>query len=164
MKSAAITRAKYASDWFASRNPRERAIIAVAAILLVIGLFLSLVWRPLETAHLTALARLQRQDSLIAVMRSDGVRLRTLGAAGPALSAVAPETAITEEATTRQLTIQRFDREGTRLSVTIDNCSFPDLIAWLNRLETVHGLKLADLELTRRPAPGIVSAQVTLEE
>jgi len=141
-------------------RPRERLLLLTAC--LTVGI--ALLWRPLEAAHERALARIARQEALIAVMRGDEAHLRSLAAAAPAGAAVPAGTAVTQEAATADLTIQRLEHDGARLRVTLDNARYSALIAWLNQLETKHGLRTVGLELDRRPSPGVVSARVTLEE
>jgi general secretion pathway protein M len=153
-----------AADWFAGRAPRERVILGVGGAVLLAAMFVTLIWRPLVATRAMAIQRLEQEESLIAVMKGNETRLRALSATAPIARAAPAATAITQEAALQQITIQRLEKDGARIRVTVDNAEFPALIGWLNRLETAHGLRIAGLELERRPAPGVVSARVTLEE
>lgn len=160
----ALSPLRRATDWFALRTSRERFLLGSAVVVGAAALFTTGIWQPLAAIRAAAATRLDQQDTLIALMRSDAPRLRALSALAPTASALSASTAITQEAASRQITIQRLERDGARLRVVVDTVEFPALMAWLARLETAYGLRVAELELDRKPAPGIVSAHVTLEE
>jgi general secretion pathway protein M len=164
MTFTASTLSRRVALWLANTSRRERTLLGSAAILLAALFYVGAIWRPLMAARGALFERIEQQQSLIAVMRSEAPRLRALAAAAPSVTTVPAATAITQEAAAGQMTIQRLDHEGTRLRVVLDNTEFPALIAWINRLETVHGLRLVSLELERRPDPGLVSARISLEE
>lgn len=150
--------------WLTGRSPRERALTGLAATVLLSAAYAMGVWRPLTEARSAALDRLSRTEALIDTMKNDGTRLRALAAAAPAVAAMPAATAITQEAAARQIAIQRLERDGNHLRVTVDNVDFATLITWLSRLEAAHGLRLTALDVDRRPDPGVVAARITLEE
>ena len=52
---------------------------------------------------------------------------------------------------------------GNGARVVLEEASFDQVILWLEALKREHGLYVSDLEMTRRPAPGVVSTTFALE-
>ena len=70
---------------------------------------------------------------------------------------------ITDTAAVFQLVIRRLEAEGTGARVVLEEATFQQVILWLEALERDHRLRVRDLEMTRRPAPGVVSVTLALE-
>ena len=71
---------------------------------------------------------------------------------------------VTATAPEFELAIRRIEPEGAGARVVIEDASFAQVLRWIAALEQEHGLRLAAIEMDRRPEPGTVSARLTLEQ
>ena len=70
---------------------------------------------------------------------------------------------LTDSAATFGLTISRLQPQGTQVLVTLEDAPFDTVLLWTQSLLQDDGLRLTQLTLTRRPAPGIVATTLTVE-
>lgn len=145
--------------WFRVRTQRERILVLGAAVMLLFtGLYVG-IWQPLSAMRTSALADIARYETIIA-------RLQTIEPNAVELTTrqVAPATTITTSAGELGLAIQRLEPEGGRIRVALEEASFEEVIVWLDTLESDHSQRIVSLEIDRRPAPGVVSTRVMLED
>lgn len=145
--------------WFRLRTQRERVLVAGAAGgLLVLGLFVG-VWQPLSAMRAAALADISRYATMT-------TRLQGVGpdAFATTTRQVAPATLITQSAGDLGLTIRRLELEGNRIRVALEEAEFDQVIVWLDTLTAEHSLRAVSVEMDRRPAPGVVTARIVLED
>lgn len=145
--------------WLDARSPRERGLLLALAGIAAVALFVTLVWRPIDASRSAALADIERYDRLAARLRVAGPDVARQAAA----RAGSPSTLVTESAAKAGLTIQRIEPQGSNIGVTLDAAGFDVLVGWLAGIERDAGLKVRDIKLDRRPDPGVVTAQITLE-
>ncbi len=146
------------TNFLADRTPRERGLLLGLAVVAVVAGGVIGVWQPMR-AHNAALA-----DSLLRAERA-AVQVANL----PIQPDLAPPDArpapviITEAAEAFGLQIRRLQPQGGTVQVALDDAAFDAVLLWVEALERDHGLRLADLTLTRRPTPGTVATTLTLE-
>lgn len=146
-------------NWLAERSPRERYLLLGAAVLAMIWLSFTVVWQPL-VAHEAALTdRIMRYERSLAV-------LNVSPQASTAVTSDPRPVPVILAGTAAEfgLTIRRLEPEGSGARLVLEEASFNDVILWLERMEQDHGLRLTDLEMTRRPAPGVVTATLALQK
>ena len=146
--------------WFAARDRREKLLIVVGSMFLIgyVGYFW--VWQPLSALRLRSLADIGRYEAITARLAAGGPDL----AFGTEQTSPLPSaTVITDSATAAGLLIRRLEPEGERTRMELESADFSVLIDWLALLEHDHGLRVATIELDRRPEPGMVSARISLE-
>lgn len=147
-----------AGRWFQERTPRERWLLALGGAVLLAWAAAALVWQPVQ-------ARREAANRQIAFYERAIVALRT----APAPAAVVPgdprplNVIVTEAANGFGLSIRRLEPEGDRIRVTVDEAGFQPLVLWLEALQGDFGLRATELDMSRRPAPGVVNATLVLE-
>lgn len=143
----------------ADRTPRERLMLGTMAAVAVLALVYLLIWQPLQQARSGYEAAIARQDALTA-------RLATLGstsAPAPVASDPRPPAVIvSDSAAAASLAIRRLEPADDRVRVALEDADFGTVIAWLDALDRDTGLKVAEIDITRRPEPGVVSTTVML--
>lgn len=145
------------TGWLALRPARERWLLLACAALLA-GLALqALVWRPMLAQRDALTDRLARLDLAAAVL----ARAPVQGAA-PAPGAGPLNVVLTETAGAFALVIRRLEPEGDRMRLVLEDAPFDRVLLWLEVLQRERGLVLASAELTRRPAPGVVSVSLVV--
>ena len=147
--------------WLAQRTPRERMLLCVALVCAVAWLGVVALWQPLRQHRADLQDRIARYDSGLAALEN------------PAFSAPDPLAAprdsrpvpviLTDSAAVFQVVIRRLEAEPAGARVVLEEAPFEQVILWLEALERDHGLRVSTLEMTRRPAPGVVTTTLALE-
>ncbi len=148
-----------AIQWWDARAPRERLLLLAMLGLLVLWLAVIAVWQPLQANRARLADQIARHDRALSVLQSQPA------AATPALPRDDRplNIVITESTAAFQLTIRRLEPEGPRLRVVLEDAPFDSAILWLDALQRDHALRVTEIDLTRRPAPGVVNVTLTLE-
>jgi len=146
------------TTFLAERTPRERGLLLGLAV--VAGLAGSIlgIWQPLRAQNAAiadALSRTERAARQVASLPTQTDIAAPDDRPAPVI--------ITEAAESFGLQIRRLQPQGSAVQVALDDAAFDAVLLWFEALERDHGLRLADLTLTRRPTPGTVAATLTLE-
>ena len=145
--------------WWEARVPRERWLLSVLMVVLGIWLIFAAVWQPLQSARLRLGDQISRQDRALSVLQSQpaAVETETVSDDRPLANV------ITDSVAAFQLTIRRLEPEGPRVRVVLEDAPFDAVILWLDAVQRDRGLRVSEIEITRRPAPGVVNAVLALE-
>lgn len=141
------------------RTPRERALIGGAGALLLLWAVVALIWQPLWDSRAGLVADLMRADQMLARAQ----RLPPPSGAAPVTDDRPLSVIATTTAGDMGLQVRRLQPQGDAVQVTLDDEPFDIVLLWIAALEGDNGLRLTDLTLTRSPAPGTVTATLTLE-
>lgn len=145
--------------WWADRTPRERWLLTGAGVALSVWVLVALIWQPMQDRREAASRQIALYDrALVALQSGDAPVAPTAPVDTRALNAI-----VTEAAGGFGLTIRRLEPEGERIRVTVDDAAFQTVILWLEALARDSGLRATELNLSRRPAPGVVNATLLLE-
>ena len=148
-------------DWISQRTERERVLLGAGFLLAMLWFGIAVVWQPLQVHRANLEAKIARYDIGLAALQNPAFAV-----AGPQAAAADSRPVaviITDTAAVFQLVIRRLEAEGTGARIVLEEATFEQVILWLESLERDHGLRVRDLEMTRRPAPGIVSVSLGLE-
>lgn len=148
-------------DWIDQRTDRERLLLGVGFLFAVLWFGIAIVWQPLRLHRANLEATIARYDSGLAALQNPAFSVADPQV--PAADSRPVPVIITDTAAVFQLVIRRLEAEGTGARVVLEEATFEQVILWLEALERDHGLRVRDLEMTRRPAPGIVSVNLGLE-
>lgn len=144
-------------------SPRERAMVGVAAFVVIAALGWTLVWQPM-TADI---ARMQRDNA------RDHMVLAAANAQAADLAALARDTKATPGTDTRAAierviaerglrpAVSSIDIQDGRVRVLFNSVRFETLAATLDALARTDGVRLADAVLTTRVEPGTIRAELT---
>lgn len=147
------------TGWWQARSQRERLLLGALAATAGVWLAVTAVVQPLLGAHAAAEASITRADAALA-------RLAALPAADAAATTgdAQPATAvITATAPDYGMTIRRLEPDGDGARVTLADAGYPEILRWVQALESQHDLHVASIQIDRRPDPGLVSATMTLQ-
>ena len=145
--------------WWEARAPRERLLLTALLVMLTLWLAMVAVWQPLQSWRDRLGDRIGRYERALTVLQS-----QPAVAAPVAVSDNRPlNIVITETAAAFRLTIRRLEPEGARIRVVLDEAPFDAVILWLEAVQRDQALRVTEAEMTRRPAPGVVNAMLTLE-
>lgn len=147
--------------WFSTRSQREQLLLASLGIIVVGAVLVTVVGRPLTVRRDAALATIARYDALLA-------RVELIGPAAldpvAGASGNADDQSIGGSAASHGLLIRRIEPEGENTLVVFESADFAQIIDWIANMENDGIARVVAIQLDRRPEPGTVNAQVTLEE
>ena len=155
------------NDWYSSREPRERVLIMIMALLAFAILVHLAIWTPLSDKYFDTQKKLKKIRSDVIWMRQATPKLLALQgnttAAKPA-SNESLQTIINRTSKTAKLqnAIRRVRPTGNgRVQVWIEKAKFNDLIAWVELVKNQHGINIFTISLERDTGlSGYVNARV----
>jgi general secretion pathway protein M len=152
-------------EWFLSREPRERIVLASGAVLAAVILFWGIIWAPLRDNSAELRDSVAQKSRLL-------VDLQRAAAIAPAADARPASTGTQSLVVLIDSTAQshglagaltRTRPEGANgISVTFRDASFDALVSWLVTLESAHGLIVESATVNGTRAPGLVNGQLLL--
>ncbi|MEE4163500.1 MAG: type II secretion system protein GspM [Woeseiaceae bacterium] len=158
-------------EWLDSLAPRERIMVLVCAVVVVIALLWLLVWSPLDSKHAalrasvedweTGLARLQR----VAELRgTGGTTPGTVVQGGNQTPVVIVDTTLRARGLSGALRRSQ-PTTSTGIRVEFENVAFNSLVLWLGDLSARYGMDVqaGSLSVPPRAEPGRVNVTLTLE-
>lgn len=147
--------------WFNSLTMRERVLlVGLVPLAVMFGLF-QFAWVPLQqtrAAHLTDIAAYRLVSSAAARLQADPAPITVPAPTDPIA------TRVTQSAESAGLQLRRLEPDGTGLRVTLDEVPFQSIMLWMLDMEANFAVRVAAIELDRRPAPGAISARLLLED
>ncbi len=150
---------------FDALAPRERLLVALAAVVVFITLLYLLIWEPLVKAHSSRAEALDTARAL-ATRIETAAALSQRGTPGAGVDRATSLLAAVDQ-TSRSPVLgkapSRLQPEGDReVKVWIEEVAFDNLLRWLAELESRYGIGASSAEIERGTAPGAVSARLTL--
>ena len=152
--------------WFLSLAPRERALVAGGAAVLLVLIVYLLVVEPLVQRRALLERGVASQRELLTWMQQAVVPLRNgagqrVQSRGESLFAVVDRSA---RGSALAGALQRVQPEGnTNVRVWFNDAAFDELVRWLAALQREHGVAVGGLTVERADCAGLVNARVTLE-
>ena len=146
------------AESFTRLTGREQILLAAGALVLAGAVVTLGIWQPLLARKATETARLQRYERTILALSQ--LPLAVAAKADPRPVAVI----LTQAAAAQNLTILRLDtpKEGAA-TLTLQDAPFETLILWIDGLDRDNGLDVSSATIRRSDAPGIVSADLSLQ-
>lgn len=139
---------------------RERNLLMLLGLSLPALAIWQLVLTPALELRAASHARIAEADAVAALLD----QLPQDGLVTPARDLPPLRRRVTDTAQSADVDIQRLDPQGAALSVSLDAIAFATLVGWLDLLTGTHRVRILGADITRRPEPGIVSAQLLMED
>ncbi|RYY47359.1 MAG: type II secretion system protein M [Sphingomonadales bacterium] len=143
--------------WWNGLSRRERILVGTLGALLAAAILIYGVVKPIQSARAAALADIRTYETLTARIRAAG----TLTATPVQRRTGPPEQVATSAAQASGLAIVPEAIAGG-VRVTVADASYDAFVAWLANLAATSDLRVRQLTIQRRDAPGHVSATVEL--
>lgn len=157
--------------WWRAREPRERQILGIGGVLLVLMLGWAFVWFPLDRAVQSLATRLQTQQRDLAYMqraKAELLHLRAEGGkgrvqrGGQSLLALTDASARKAKLGPALKRIEPLDEKRVRMEFS--GAGFDALAAWLDDLQHHYGIVTLDASISRAGSDGVVDARLTVQE
>lgn len=149
-------------EWFESREPRERLILAVGAAVVVVLVAWKLVWSPLSNGVERLDSSVESQSRLL-VDAQTAAALAPRAAASSSRSTQSLRVVVDSTARSHGIPLAQIRETGTtELTARFQRSAFDALLGWLVTLESEHGIVVQTATITGSQEPGLVTGQVLL--
>ncbi|TDF36426.1 type II secretion system protein M [Alteromonadaceae bacterium M269] len=145
---------------YAQLTEREQWLIKIIAIILIIGIFHSAVWSPLNAAVEKSEKSLKTQKTVLQTMKKNTQRALQLKSGGTQTASLRGSLAQAVNGTANSLsvTIARMQPQGEELIVWVDEAPFDSVLAWLQAMEN-RGVKIIDADFAETNQPGQIKVR-----
>lgn len=156
-------------DWFNALAPRERTLVSVAAVFVVLALAYVAAWSPLASSVTRLAQSVEDQQALKQWMQQSAAEVNRLrNAAGGAGGGDRRSLLAVVDQTSKQSqlapAVKRIEPDGQELvRVSLEQASFDDLVTWLGGLQRNYGVSVADISIDRQADSGRVNVRLTLK-
>lgn len=154
--------------WWENLGARERGLIVVGTVLVMMLLSYVLAWEPLRNSDRRLRQNVAERRADLAWMRQAAEEIKRLGGAGAARPVADNRSLLTLVDQTARATglgaaLKRVAPQGDdKLSAQLDGAEFDKLIPWLSALERDQAIAIISLNVDRTDAPALVNARVVL--
>ena len=155
-------------DWLAGLEPRERAIVYVAAALLAVILIYSIFIQPLYSTYDKLVSSVDQQRETVQWMQQNATTVRQLKGANPAAGGLGGRSllSVTDAAARKAKlgpALKRVEPEGSdAVRVWLDAAAFDAVVGWLEVMSSRYGADVDTITLERAEAAGRVNVRLTL--
>lgn len=154
--------------WWENLGARERGLIVVGTVLVMMLLSYVLAWEPLRNSDRRLRQSVAERRADLAWMRQAAEEIKRLGGVGAARPVADNRSLLTLVDQTARATglgaaLKRVAPQGDdKLSAQLDGAKFDKLIPWLSALERDQAIAIISLNVDRTDAPALVNARVVL--
>jgi general secretion pathway protein M len=138
------------------RSRREQLLLAGLGAILLVWLLAVFVVGPLQTARAEASAKIRTYESL-----SNRLRLAGSLSSVPQQAKGPPATILASSGAQYGIS-PMVTPDGTTVRVAVVDASYDGLLRWIAAFEQSSNLRVVKMRLDRRPATGVVSADLTV--
>jgi len=159
-------------DWFDNLDTREKRILIIGAVVLLMALMYLLAWEPFIKKSASLEKSNQENELLLSWMEQSADEARELQAKlkanGPAGSTKGQSLLgiIDKTAKSGNLgkSVKRVQPDGqTKAHVWLENANFNDVIKWLESLQHKQGIHIVTSVIEKQEEAGLVNARLVLE-
>lgn len=154
--------------WWENLGARERGLIVVGTVLIMMLLSYVLAWEPLRNSDRRLRQNVAERRADLAWMRQAAEEIKRLGGAGAARPVADNRSLLTLVDQTARAAglgaaLKRVAPQGDdKLSAQLDGAEFDKLIPWLSGLERDQAIAIISLNVDRTDAPALVNARIVL--
>ncbi len=155
-------------EWFTALQTRERYLIGVAGIVVLLTLLYTLVWDPVASGATKLEKSVSAQKNQLVWMNNARAEIRQLKGSGgnknnSANRKVSLITAVETSAKRAGVrkTVTRMEPQGSlKITVELKNTDFGRLISWVEMLSQQYGAAVSQFSSSKTDTPGLVNARL----
>jgi len=156
--------------WWNGLQSRERQLILVASVIVLVFAVYTFAWAPLQKQTKRLTRQVETQQQQLAAMQQMAAKIKLLGKFGKGTSRKTTTSSLTAlvyqtgQKTLRGAQLKRVE-EGQKRSVRVwvEKVAFDDMLIWLEKLQKTHGVSVDSFVAERQSEPGRVNARLTLK-
>lgn len=145
---------------FQQLSDREKVLVSVAGVLVMVFVFYFIVWAPMNDALAAQRKSMQTNQTDLAWIKQSAnraVQLRTGTGVTGNFTGSLPQ-AVNQTASRVNIAISRMQPQGEELKVWVDQAPFNDVLSWLQSLES-QGVRIINVDLAEANSPGMVKVR-----
>jgi general secretion pathway protein M len=151
-------------QWFMDQSPRDQMMLSAGGVVVLLYILIFMVLFPLQND----LERTEKRN-LVALQEQEEVRQlagQLLARQGAGQQVVAQNLTSLLNDSTREfgLIMENLQPSGNSARVRLGASSFNNVLAWLNEMESKHGLQISDVTITADRNPGVVQVNLQLTQ
>ena len=147
---------------------REKRLVIITAIVVVVTLIYFMIWEPLQDGIETSRVRVNAQTNTLQQIRELAAEARQLRATksragtrgGGSLLVIIERTAQQKNLKSNLQKVQPEGQDGVR--VWVENAAFDQLIDWLALLENKNTIYVSEIIIERQKEPGRINSRILL--
>jgi general secretion pathway protein M len=144
------------NTWWQQLNLREKKLVLAMASLVIVFIFYSLVWQPLNNNISKTEKKIARQQQLLSWVQENTQRFQQAKSSVGKQATGSLSSIVNRTASSKNISITRMQPQGDNIQVWIDEISFNELLQWLEQLSTKEGLRVTNIDLSDADQSGIV--------
>jgi len=155
-------------SWYYSKEPQERRIILILAVVIGLSLFYLLIWSPITEGFAQKTTQVEAQKKLLSWMKNSSLEIKRLQGSSqgkssksnaPLLSTV--DSTIKSSGLGRGM--KRLEPQGNnKVQIWFENTGFDSLVSWLGKLASQYQIHIYSINIDRQDTPGTVNARLVL--
>lgn len=156
--------------WFNALAPRERVMVILGTVAVVLAILYYGAWRPLNTSRARARAQVAAEAEQIrwlVGLQEQAQLLRANTREGPVQGQNRSILAIIDSTSRAQGLAKAVSRiqpdNNDEAVVTLDDAPFNQMLYWLHTMRRDYNIHIAGLTVTHDDKPGLVQARLKLE-
>lgn len=145
---------------YRSLSERERILVVVGGIGLVIALFYALVWSPLQTTITTSKKGIANKQELLVWVEQNAnkaIQLKQSAGGGRSFTGSLPQ-AVNQAAARNSIDITRMQPQKDEIQVWVDKASFDSTLSWLQQMEQM-GINIAEADIAETDETGMIKVR-----
>lgn len=142
---------------FEQLNDREKKLVILSAVLVVVLVFYWAVLAPLNASISKNTRSVKQQTELLTWVKSNAQRALQLKASSSRTKGFSGSLTQVVNSTAKSVSVEvaRMQPQGDELQVWVDSATFSNVISWLNTLES-RGVRIIDADIVETNQPGQV--------
>ncbi|HED33519.1 MAG TPA: type II secretion system protein M [Gammaproteobacteria bacterium] len=158
-----------ANQWLSAQEERDRKIIIIGGIALIIMVFYLAIWEPINTRFEQQQSENESKRKLHSWMKGASAEIKALKSSGSnsisrtrnqSISSLADRSAATSGV---KPFIEKIEQSKTGVKVVLKAANFDQIITWLNNLQSQYGIFAVKVKVEKSRTEGAVDANITLE-
>lgn len=153
-------------EWLLSRDSRERVLIIIGGILLILVLVHTIIWSPLVNGYQSTEKRLNKLRNDVAWMRTAAKKLASTTRLIPATTPQGSLPTIVDRSARKTgiiNVIKRVEPRGQdKVQVILQKARFTVLLYWISVLDLQHKISIDQISIVRDNQPGHVNVRIML--
>lgn len=159
------------TTWYRNLEPREKLLVAVTSVILLITIFYIAIWEPVYNGLDQQQKLYNSQQNTLLWMQQASAEVKALkrsGASAKKRNSNQPVSLIIEQsASTAGLkkNLSKLESSGkTGAQAKLEAVSFDQMLIWINALKRNNGVIISSANIERADKPGTVNARLSFSK
>lgn len=139
-------------------NSRERQLITLMTVIMVVFMSYLLIWKPLNSQLINSTKQLQRRQALLSWVENKTQQFKQSSLHSKQFSGSITGL-VNRSAKQQSIIVTRMQPQGNDIQIWIEEVPFKVLLAWLDQLVTKQGIVIKALDISRADNLGMVQVR-----